>query len=86
MPELPYVPPTVEFSDSDHVSIIRESLTRAIVTRRDILLKPKPSYNIDGQEFKWNEYLEVLNKTITQLQSDLQSITEPFELDSVMYT
>lgn len=86
MPDQPYVAPTVEFSDVDHVSIVRESLSRALQTRRDILLKPKPTYNIDGQEFKWAEYLEVLNKTIDQLQKDLQSLAEPFEETSVIYT
>lgn len=86
MPNEAYVPPSFVLADTDTVSVIKESLDRAILTRQSILLKPKPSYNIDGQEFKWAEYLEVLNKTISQLQKDLQAFDDPFEIDTVVYT
>ena len=86
MPNEAYVPPAYVLADTDTASVIKESLDRAILTRQAILLKPKPTYNIDGQEFKWAEYLEVLNKTITQLQKDIQAFDDPFEIDSVVYT
>lgn len=86
MPDTPYVPSAYSLTDADSVSIIKETLDRAILTRQKIVLNPKPSYNIDGQEFKWAEYLEVLNKTITQLQKDVQAFEDDYELDSVVYT
>lgn len=86
MPNEAYVPPPFSLADTEVVSVLKESLDRAILTRQSILLKPKPTYNIDGQEFKWAEYLEVLNKTISQLQKDIQSFDDPFEIDSVVYT
>lgn len=86
MPDTPYVPPTYVLSDSDTKSVIKESLDRAILTRQSILAKPKPTYDIDGQRFEWAEYLKVLNDTIAQLQVQLQSFDEPYELDSSIYT
>ena len=86
MPNDAYVPPPFVLTDTETVSVIKESLDRAILTRQKILLNPKPSYSIDGQEFKWAEYLEVLNKTIAQLQKEIQSYDGPFEIDSVVYT
>jgi hypothetical protein len=86
MPDAEYTPPQFVLTDADTVSVIKESLDRAILTRQKILANPKPSYNIDGQEFKWAEYLLALNKTITQLQTDLQAFDDPFELDSVAYS
>lgn len=86
MPDTAYTPPAFQFSDSDRKSIIQESLDRALLTRQNILAKPKPTYNIDGQEFKWNEYLDTLNKTIAELTSQLQAFDELYEIDSQLYT
>ena len=57
MPDTPYVPPAFSLSDAEQVSVIKESLDRAILTRQNILNKPKPTYDIDGQRFEWNDYL-----------------------------
>ena len=86
MPDTPYVPPAYVFSDADRKSIITESLDRAILTRQSILSKPKPTYDIDGQRFEWAEYLKVLNATIIELQSQLQTFDDPYEIDSSLYT
>lgn len=85
MPDTPYVPPAYSLSVSDQVSVIKESLDRAILTRQAILNKPKPTYDIDGQRFEWNEYLDILNKTITQLQADLVAFDELYEYSSTQY-
>jgi hypothetical protein len=86
MPDTPYVAPAYSLSDADAKSVIKESLDRAILTRQSILLKPKPTYDIDGQKFDWNTYLDILNKTISQLQRDLQDFDGLFEIDSSLYT
>lgn len=85
MPDTPYIPPAYVLSDADQVSVIKESLDRAILTRQNILLKPKPTYDIDGQRFEWNEYLKVLNETIAQLQKDLVAFDEIYEFTSTQY-
>jgi hypothetical protein len=86
MPDTPYVPPAHSLADSEQASVIKESLDRAILTRQNVLLKPKPTYDIDGQRFEWNEYLDVLNKTITQLQKDLVAFDELYEVNSQIYS
>lgn len=85
MPDTPYVPPTHPLTEGDRLSVIKESLDRAILTRQNILNKPKPTYDIDGQRFEWNEYLAVLNKTIAELLRQVQEFDELFELDSQFY-
>lgn len=85
MPDTPYVPPAFSLSDAEQVSVIKESLDRAILTRQNILNKPKPTYDIDGQRFEWNEYLDILNKTISQLQKDLVAFDELYEITSTQY-
>jgi hypothetical protein len=86
MPDTPYVPPAFSLSDAEQVSVIKESLDRAILTRQNILNKPKPTYDIDGQRFEWNEYLDILNKTISQLQKDLVAFDELYEITSTQYS
>ena len=38
---------------------IRDSIDDRIA---EVVSKPRPTYTVDGQTFKWAEYLEVLNK------------------------
>ena len=85
MPDVAPTTPPYVYTDSDTLSVIKESLDRAITTRMNILAKPKPSYDIDGQKFSWAEYLDQLNKTIEQLRKNLQDFDEPFEFDSSYY-
>lgn len=88
MPDTPYVPPLYPLADTEVKSVIKESLDRAILTRQSILLKPKPTYDIDGQKFEWAEYLKQLDATIKQLTQELQVLDSdsPFEIESQAYT
>jgi len=86
MPDVPFVDPPVVLINAQQVTIITESLQRAILVRMNLLSSPKPTYEIDGQTFKWNEYLDVLNKTIKQLQTDLVALDEDYEIESSMYS
>lgn len=85
MPNTEYTPPPYSLTDDNVLSVLRESRDRAILTRQQILEKPKPSYNIDGQEFKWNEYLKVLNDTIARLTQEILDADGPYEIESQMY-
>lgn len=86
MPDTQYTPPAFTLQDTDVVSILKETLARAILTRQNIVLKPKPTYDIDGQKFSWTEYLAQLDKTIAQLNNEIQSADGPFEIESSIYT
>jgi len=85
MPDTEYTPPAFVLTDTNTLSIIKESLDRAILTRQNILAKPKPSYDIDGQKFSWAEYLKILNETIEQLRKNMQDFDTPYEFDSSIY-
>ena len=88
MPDVPYVAPLFPLADTEVKSVIKESLDRAILTRQSILLKPKPTYDIDGQKFEWAQYLKQLDATIKQLTEELQTLDSdsPFEIESQAYT
>ena len=57
-----------------------------IQRRLDIVSKPKPSYNIDGQEVKWSEYLKQLDASIERIDEDLNKFEGPFEEVTVAYS
>jgi hypothetical protein len=73
-------------SDDEVISLLRQTRDMLIERRIDILTHPKPSYNIDGQEFKWNEYLKQLNETLKNINNELQAAEGPFEVESVAWT
>lgn len=83
MPIEPYTPPLVTLTATQEIEALRETLQNLIVVRRNILARPKPTYNLDGQEFKWNEYLDTLNKAIKEIQSNLRAAEGPFEEETV---
>lgn len=48
---------------------------------QDLTASPKPTYQIDGQNIEWNEYLEQLRQTVTWIDAQLNREL-PFELVS----
>lgn len=76
-------------SDLDRlVTIKSQTLTRIA----EITAERKPSYNIDGQQVGWTEYLKQLQETVDWC--DIQIVAnggdamalEPFEIASTGYT
>ena len=51
----------------------------------EITKNPKPSYNIDGQEVSWGEYLNQLTKSMESLKKQIDDFRDkPFELAQTM--
>jgi hypothetical protein len=46
------------------------TLDNLIAIREQITRSPKPTYDIDGQEVKWTEYLDAVTKQITVLLAE----------------
>jgi hypothetical protein len=46
-----------------------------------ITLQPKPTYNVEGNHYRWTEYVEMLGRQIEQL-TKLIARAEPFEIVS----
>lgn len=57
-----------------------------IQRRLDVVSKPKPSYNIDGQEVKWSEYLKQLDASIKAIADELIKFDGPYEEVTVGYS
>lgn len=76
------------------MALTDEQLQAKLVQTRDELIqrrltvvsKPKPSYNIDGQEVKWSEYLKQLDASIERIDEDLNKFEGPFEEVTVAYS
>jgi hypothetical protein len=50
----------------------------------EITVHPKPTYSIDGQSVKWNEYLAQLQKSVDWCNERIAAESEPVEIISVM--
>ena len=51
----------------------------------EVVESPKPSYNIDGKEVEWAEYLDILTKSQASLRKQLIiADSDPFEVSQTM--
>jgi hypothetical protein len=72
-------------TDEDNLNSLMETRDNLIALIGSITQKPKPTYEIDGQNVLWGEYLDQLRK---QLASTLQLIIDlngPYEVESIGY-
>lgn len=53
---------------------IRTILDSATDRMAECLLKPKPSYDVDGQKFDWTQYQQFLQKQIDWAREELPKI------------
>lgn len=73
-------------TDEEIQAKLAQTRDELIQRRLDIVSKPKPSYNIDGQEVKWAEYLKQLDASIARIDEDLNKFEGPFEEVTVAYS
>lgn len=69
-------------SDATELAAIK---TQTLALIKDLTENPKPSYNIDGQQISWGEYLAQLQKTVEWCNTMLVG-EEPAEVHSQGYT
>ncbi len=69
-------------TDAEQVATIKSQTLAVIVT---ITANPKPSYNIDGQEVLWGDYLKKLQATVAWCDAQLAGET-PLEQHTIGYT
>ncbi len=55
--------------------------SQTLASMASITENPKPTYNIDGQQVAWGEYLKQLQSTVAWCNEQLAAET-PFEVDS----
>jgi hypothetical protein len=69
-------------TNAEQLATIKEQALQIIV---DITASPKPSYNIDGQDIEWGDYLKRLQETVDFVDKQLAGI-EPYEHHSQGFT
>lgn len=69
-------------TDAEELAAIK---TLAIARLKELLASPKPSYNVDGQSFSWNEYQRMLVEQIKSID-EILGADEPFEIHTQGYT
>ena len=60
------------------LSAIKQNLLNRIA---EVTSKPKPNYNIDGQQVSWQSYLDSLFKKLDLIDKQINA-AEPFEVVS----
>ena len=68
------------------LELLRRTRDQLLERCLDVTLKPKPSYNIDGQEIKWAEYLEQLTKSLKAVEDQIATKLPPYEEESVAWS
>lgn len=66
---------------ADNIQQIATIKSQTLATMAAITENPKPTYNIDGQQVAWGEYLRQLQVTVDWCNTQLAA-EEPFEIDS----
>ncbi len=61
---------------------IRDNLLELII---EVTAEANPTYNIDGENIKWGEYLEKLQAQLDKVKKQIAAVN-PFELHSRGYS
>ena len=69
-------------ADLESLKLTRSQLIANIAA---ITARPKPTYNIDGQEVKWTEYLAELRKQLLGINDLITSMEGSFEIETQGY-
>ena len=59
-------------SDAEQLATIKSQILANLVS---ITAKPKPSYNIDGQDIKWGDYHKLLTVQLKEINELLSAET-----------
>jgi hypothetical protein len=66
-------------SDTDVLDKLYVARDNLLEQKVQLTLSPKPTYNIDGQEILWKDYLEYLDKALIDILKIIQAHEGPFE-------
>jgi hypothetical protein len=66
-------------TDAEQIATIKSQTLQLIV---DLTTDPKPSYNIDGQNILWGDYLNKLRQTVAWCDEQLAATQGPYEFET----
>ena len=69
-------------NDLEQIRLIR---SQTLTLLAELTAQPKPTYDLDGQQISWNEYLARLQATVDWCERKLAG-EEPFEIHSQGFT
>lgn len=72
-------------TDDQLLEKLKEARDGIVNTRNLVLSDPKPNYNIDGQDIKWSDYLDSLNKAYDAIIKQITEFEGIYEEESVWY-
>lgn len=63
-------------TDAERVEKLKEIRDRQEDRLHEVLASPKPTYTVDGQTFKWNEYVKMLREGIAEIDKTLVGLDQ----------
>jgi len=76
----------VEYQTLDDLSLLRLAARQLKELIVQVQNKPRPSYDVDGQEVKWNEYLDSLYKRLRDINELISMEEGPTEEETWAWT
>lgn len=73
-------------TDDQNLEILLTARDNIIEQIAGVTSKPRPNYNIDGQEVSWGDYLKQLQDARIALDQQIEEIQGPWEEETVAYT
>lgn len=61
-------------------AMIDTAITNITAKIAEVSADPKPSYSVDGQEFKHNEYFTMLTESLGQLITQRRRLQGPYQI------
>lgn len=78
--------PTALTSDATYAERLTAARNNYALILANISANPKPTYNVNGQMFSWNEYQSFLLKAIKELETLLLHSDDPVEVFEYLYS
>jgi hypothetical protein len=61
---------------AEKVGVAIDNITTLIV---DLTADPKPDYSVNGQSISWGNYLDMLTRQLTAMQTAQQGLAGPYQ-------
>ena len=74
-------------TDQEVIELLKRTRDSIIDRRNEVLSKPKPNYDIDGQKVDWATYLDMLTRSLKSVNEEilLAENQEPYEFSTEAY-
>lgn len=67
------------FTDTVLIAKLYETRDNLLKQKLELSVSPKPTYNIDGQQIEWTDYLKYLDKALLDINHIILIYEGPYE-------